>query len=432
MTKPIESSYPITFRESDAKVLGEHLAHHNSVAIIGMKRVGISNFLRFFLHHPDIERAYIQNGMPHLFIPIDLHDLVEREMYPFWTLTLKRIVDTIENTTLDPASKDQARRYFTESIQLHDLFFTVDSIQKVLSLIARHHMYPTLFFIRFDRLKDAFTHEAFDNLQGLKDVIHGQVSFVFTSYRPLEELVPTVFKPSSLSVFCHSMNICPVATQDMKTILKTFTNRYNLSLPPKLSEALIRWSGGHVQYLHLSLIRLREEPSIPDDLDSILNLLLDDEEIMRQSEELFESLTNPEQETLRVLIRNESKTSNTTIQSSYLTQTGIIQASGKNYRVFNTFLHQYLKQTQQTPLAHKDFTNKEHRLYSILFDHLGDIVEREDIINAVWPESSEMGVSDWAIDRLVSRVRSKLKIQHSPYEITTIITRGFKLIQPSS
>src|SRR5471030_673627 len=85
-----EASYPMTFREDDAKALGTYLKHHDSVVMIGMKRVGINNFLRFFLHHHDVPKTYINNGIPHVFIPVDLNDLVEREIFPFWTLVLKR------------------------------------------------------------------------------------------------------------------------------------------------------------------------------------------------------------------------------------------------------------------------------------------------------------------------------------------------------
>ncbi len=44
----VEASYPITFREKLSKELGSHIKNRNSVVLIGMKRVGISNFLRFF------------------------------------------------------------------------------------------------------------------------------------------------------------------------------------------------------------------------------------------------------------------------------------------------------------------------------------------------------------------------------------------------
>src|SRR3989344_7716438 len=62
MKRVIEAGYPIAFRTSEAEQLGQHLSHHHSVVLIGMKRVGISNFLRFFLNHEAIAEAYIRNG----------------------------------------------------------------------------------------------------------------------------------------------------------------------------------------------------------------------------------------------------------------------------------------------------------------------------------------------------------------------------------
>src|SRR5260221_14021921 len=96
----IEAKYPSTFRKLQATQLGSHIRHHNSVVLIGMKRVGISNFLRFFLNHPQVQKTYIKNGMTHYFIPVDLNDLVERDIFPFWTLVLTRLVDATEKHDL--------------------------------------------------------------------------------------------------------------------------------------------------------------------------------------------------------------------------------------------------------------------------------------------------------------------------------------------
>ena len=56
-------------------------------------------------------------------------------------------------------------------------------------------------------------------------------------------------------------------------------------------------------------------------------------------------------------------------------------------------------------------------------------MEREEIIQAVWPEVEEVGVSDWAIDRLVARLRAKLKSQNAKVEIQTVKTRGYKMTE---
>ena len=152
-SRAIEAFYPVSFRQKDAVTLGQHLKNRNSVVLMGMKRVGISNFLRFFLDHKEIAKTYIADGNSHLFIPVDLNDLVEREVFPFWILTLKRIVDAVESSGLKQATKEYVERLFLDSMQSKDTFLTIENVKKSLIKITDEKILPTVFFIRFDRLK---------------------------------------------------------------------------------------------------------------------------------------------------------------------------------------------------------------------------------------------------------------------------------------
>mgnify|MGYP001559141098 CR=1 FL=1 len=168
----IETQYPLSFREGDAKKLGLHLKDRHSVMLVGMRRIGIGNFLRFFLNHKDIFKTYINDGNYHLFITIDLNDLVERELFPFWILTLKRIADSVEKSALSARVKKQIELLFLDSMQSQDLFLTIDSVRRSLVYLVEQNVLPTLFFIRFDRIKDTATPVFFDNLEGLKEATH--------------------------------------------------------------------------------------------------------------------------------------------------------------------------------------------------------------------------------------------------------------------
>ena len=158
MESIIEVKYPIEFRKDDAWGLGQHLKNRHNVVLIGMKRVGINNFLRFFLYHKDIINTYIVDKKKHLFIPVDLFDLVEREIFPFWTLTFKRIVDAVNKSTISGKTKKEIESLFLHSIQSHNLFLTMDGIRNCLSKIVEEDFLPTIFFNRFDRIKTASTH----------------------------------------------------------------------------------------------------------------------------------------------------------------------------------------------------------------------------------------------------------------------------------
>ena len=102
MKQAIETTYPITFRKKEADALGQYIKQNKSVVLIGMKRVGINNFLRFFLDH--------DNDNLHVFVKVDLNDLIERNISAFWTLLLTRLVDTVQGSTLPETDKRTCRK----------------------------------------------------------------------------------------------------------------------------------------------------------------------------------------------------------------------------------------------------------------------------------------------------------------------------------
>ncbi len=429
MKRVIEASYPITFRSDDASQLGSHIKHGNSVSLIGMKRVGISNFLRFFLYHPDIDNTYIRNGIKHLFVHVDLNDLIERDIFPFWTLLLTRIVDSVQKSDLPETLKRRCRRLFVQSIQLKDHFFTLDSVQKVISVVHDGGMYPTLFLIRFDRLADAITPEFFSNLVGVRDAAKHKLSYVFTSARPLPDLSPDVIKKQHLSVFSHDMYLKPARAEDMRVILATLEEQYHASLAPSVRDCLVALSGGLVQYVQLAIIRLRQEAKAPASCDLLEELLVKDEQIAFQSEELFESLTKTEKD---VLLRLRTADRGTWVKKDdapYLWNTGMVTSESRGHALFSPLFARYVASVTVSEKQKSEFTKKEHLLFMFLKHHEGQLCEREAIIEAVWPENAEFGVSDWAIDRLVARLRGKLKLQQSRFQIVTVVTRGYKLIR---
>ncbi|MBI2622872.1 MAG: winged helix-turn-helix domain-containing protein, partial [Candidatus Levybacteria bacterium] len=380
----IEAQYPLIFRKEESKALGEHIKKRHSVVLIGMKRVGISNFLRFFLYHGGIKKIYIQDGKQHFFIPVDLNDLVEREVSFFWTLTLKRIVDEIEKSALPQEAKNGVKRLFLDSMKSQDLFLTIDSVRKALVMLSEAGVEPTLFFIRFDRIKDALNPEFFANLEGLRDATHQKLAYIFTSFRRLNQLSPTVFGKAAL-------------------------------------QGLFDIVDGYVQYLQLALIVLHEQKPKLESKSQLFDYLVQDERIILQSEELWESLDSNEQEVLNKINRGEEINAEEKEKASYLWETGFIAESNGKRAIFNALFDFYVKQkTQsQTETNGVEFTKKENLLFIFLKDHLNEVCEREQIIEAVWPEVEALGVSDWAIDRLVARARSKLNKQGNKFEIQT-------------
>lgn len=430
----LEAGYPITFREDESRLLGEQLKHRHSVELIGMKRVGISNFLRFFLYHPDVQKKYISKDHQYLFISVDLNDLVERELFPFWTLTLKRVSDAVESSSLPETVKKQIESLFLNSIQLQDLFLLIDNLRRALLIIIDSGMLPTIFFLRFDRINNALTPEFFDNLQGLTDATHQKLSYVLTAFRSLDTMKPDIFMKASLSLFAHTLYVKPANKKDMHIIYDAFKKNYELFLPTHLEQALFSIVAGNVQYLQLSLIILNEHKGKEiNTKEELFELAAKDERITLQSEELWESLQKGEKDVLTKIQIGNVLIEQDKIQASYLWKTGFLKNGvGGRDIIFSQLLEDYIShRDERVPQTNHviHFSKKEHMLFSILHSHLDQICEREEIAQGVWPEYKEFAVSDWAIDRLVARVRSKLKQQKNEYEIITIRTRGYKMVK---
>jgi DNA-binding winged helix-turn-helix (wHTH) protein len=423
-----ETLYPLYFRNKQAAQLGQEIKNRHSVILVGMKRVGISNFLRFFIYQQKIQETFIHDQKKHLFIAVDLNDMVEREIFPFWILTFKRIVDAVEASTIPQETKKEIQDLFLNSIQINDQFMMIENIRKTLSKIIELGLLPTIFLIRFDRMQQVATENFFANLKGLQDSMSPHLSFVITCFRPLEDLIPKL-KKSFLSSFTHPIFLKPASEADQKVLLDTYQVRYGLNLNPNQKKQLFDLVGGHIRFLQLAMIILNENHKLT--FEKVLKKINQDERIMLQAEELWESLTQEEQQILKKMI-DSSISANEIEKHRYLIETGFVINKNNQYQIFTSFLDRYIKNhtiSQNNSDNSIEFTKKELALFTFLQKNLNQVCERDQIIEAVWTDEEEaLEVSDWAMDRLVARVRAKLKKQKSDSEILTIRTRGYKLI----
>lgn len=423
----IEESYPEDFRSDITKELGEHLSKRNSVVFIGMRRVGISNFLRFFLYHKNIKHHY-SHKLKHLFVPVDLNDLIERTTYAFWVLTLKRISDSVENSGFNLKTKKYIENLFLDGIQSKDLFILIENIKKALNKIISEGVYPTIFFIRFDRITEAATAEFIANLEGIKDATHHKLSYIFTTSRGLNSISPKVFSHTTLSLAQNHIFIKPAGVADLKIICDAYIKRFGLRISEDLEAELKKLTGGYVQYLQLALIALNEPETNIKNPKDLLDFLLQDERINLQSEELWDGLTAPEQTLMLKALNGEKLNDKELKEGKYLTESGFLTTSQKIFSpIFEHFLKSKKDSGKERGKEKIELSKKEHLLFSFLRENQNQICEREAIIEAVWPEEEALGVSDWAIDRLVARLRKKIK-EEGEFEIITVKTRGFKLI----
>lgn len=79
-------------------------------------------------------------------------------------------------------------------------------------------------------------------------------------------------------------------------------------------------------------------------------------------------------------------------------------------------------QTLHPPLSLAQF-----RLLATLYDAGGDVVDRDTIVDVVWPGTDGIGVTEQAIDALVRRLRDRLGELDDYEYVVTVRGHGFRL-----
>ena len=193
-------------------------------------------------------------------------------------------------------------------------------------VIAKAKIIPTIFLIRFDRFASACDSQFFSNLESLIDSSGRKLSYVFTSFRKIDEMVGEKVSRNFLHVFQNIIYIKPANTRDTKIVFDAFKKRYKISPKKKLEKKLIDASGGHIQFLHLAIIILEAEMKRKKvDDQEILDAISKDERISLQSEEIWESLKEGEQKVLLKIYKGEKVSSSEQKEAQYLWETGLVK-----------------------------------------------------------------------------------------------------------
>ncbi len=74
---------------------------------------------------------------------------------------------------------------------------------------------------------------------------------------------------------------------------------------------------------------------------------------------------------------------------------------------------------------------QQFKLLWMLYENQGRVVERADLVSAVWGEEQSLGVSDQALDALIRRLRDRIAVLDPGYQyINTVRGHGLRLDNP--
>lgn len=368
------------FAKENLKEFKELINSSLSFVVISMPGVGVSYFLK-----------YLAMQVFAYFIHVDLYSLPILSQHEFYKLLLTELGGK-------PGSKTDEQLLLESKKIIHQL----TNPQKRTKIV--------IMFSRFDQLNKQFDWNFLSNIQSLTQVSPGNIVLIFTSTRPLNEIVnPAALSGGNLNFYSEILYFKPYSKEDLKKLLKIEPARLTSK---EILERLLDLSGGHNQLFHILLSSPKQ------------NLLLD-RFVKMQMKELIDYLDYHQKKQIQKIALGKRVEE----VDEYLLGVGMV----KKFQIFSPLLSEYIKTNMPVKLP-----VKEAKLFKLLRKNMGRTVSKDEIFSEVWParnaSHSDAGgedqeASDWALDALVYRLRKHPFMQANGYIIESHKKVGYTLIQ---
>ncbi len=224
-------------------------------------------------------------------------------------------------------------------------------------------------------------------------------------------------------------------TRDSIFFINLNCKNWQIKLDKKTKEKIRYYTGGY-HWLSRHILRfLRNHPK------KTLNQALKDEFLYRKVYSLWQRLTKKEQDILEnIYLKVLTDKDISSEEFNYLLKTRLIIQENNNFYLGIKLFSMIIDKKKRISLFHvkngkiffrekiinSHFSSKELALLSLFINEQGNIVHRDKIAKTLWKAKWEEKYSDWAIDRLVYRLRKKIvSLGLDRNLVRTIKKRGF-------
>lgn len=404
------SKHPQYYREKEVQALNTALNAGECVSLIGLSGMGKSNLLGYLAYRS----SAIDTEGPE-YVLIDCNRIQEINPSSFFQLAVSRLRAYLGPEQNDPPQIDEG---------------DFDEFEKMIAMIITQTSRTlALLLDGFDDLVLETERPFFNLLRALRDTHKYRLTYLLATRQPLTELADAEKIREFDDLFvANQMWLNPLSEADARWTLHRYEERHNCSFDDLANEALLNLSGHHPGLL-VSLASAWPEGKLEQP-----SSWLGHSRVVRECELLWGDLP----EMLR------SAAYDLPITDDTLHEAGVAVEG----RLFSPVFESFVRNLQGTELSLNASTGevfrggirldialtpKEHDLLAYFLDHQNVICEKDELIQAVWPEDKvfEHGVRDDSLAQLVRRLRVKVEPDPStPTFLLTIAGRGYRMIQP--
>ena len=232
------------------------------------------------------------------------------------------------------------------------------------------------------------------------------------------------------SIFTHIIKYSLYSQEDSYQFIEYNESLWKVKFPEKIKKEIVEKCGGYLWLIRQALRLLRDEENLSPEQ------VFGHELMIKKLEVIWQKLTEEEKEVLRKIYgKNLNEETKNSHEYSYLKATRFIVEDSIGIKILSYIIEKEKKANQ---LSIKEdtiyfnnidisyqLTKSELRIIKLLVQNKNKLITRNEIAQKVWGANWEHEYSDWAIDRLIYRLRLKLKkIGYDESLIKTYKARG--------
>lgn len=418
------------------------LAAGRSVSVIGFSNTGKSALMRG-LSGSSAEKKYERKRRrPGSLVYVDCNQAVAISAQAFYEVVLRSLLERLE-IVLPEDLINNLRDHHQAVTEAETSFAASLSFNLALTELCEQMKRDLCLLLdEFDEIYTALDERALLNLRALRDRFRDELRYVTATIRSLPNLRGRSIEGEFAELFSHTTYSMPLLDPGEGQLILSELDLDMLS--PERKEACFRLAGSHPGLLIATAQVLNRLPS--NWVGDLLQVTTREPQIRAECLKMWEQLNSDEQTAL-VMLAVEKKEGIAPQQKSNLEFIGLlIKDTGEIFSpIFTDFVVRRGRGTEiDADGVHLDpdsgdvwvngvripvLTDLEFRLLRVLHERQDKISDKYRIVTAVWGESYLGEVDDARVEKLVSRLRSK--IEPDPTDPCYIITqrgRGYKLL----
>ena len=430
-----EALYPDNSRELELSKVAQFLKEGTSCQVIGMPGAGRGNVVGFLAYNKAIREKHLGHLSQWFhFVMVNFSEVRNKPLFEVTKLMFLELVDSLEERG-KKVEYTIVSDIFKNALSFQDELVLFQALKKAIDYLSIDKELTVIFlFERFETYISALTADFFNQLRVLRSRAKYRFSVIFSLTRPLEELIdPTLMADYYEFLAGHHVYLSLYDKPGLTFRLEYLAKVSGKTIDPQFVENVLQLTAGHGKLTKVCVEKALQADLLPQ--DATREFFLNNATVQGVLYEIWSFLSSQEQELL---------SQNPPQSTRFLENIQLIQDEHITIPLFADFITSVVQKELDSPLVYDETTNTikrgattisdnltgaEFRLLRLLLQNKERVIERDEIVAAVWQENaSTLGVSEQAIDQLVFRLRKKIEADpNQPQLIQTIKGRGIKL-----